>query len=197
MQQSFGQRPMAAPAVVGFLLILVGGVVLAARQVGFDLFGPLGDWGWPLFIIVPGIVLLALSLIPAPPAGIGFAIAGAIVTTVGSLLLYQSRSGDWESWAYAWALIPMAAGAALFLYGLFARSSSMVRGGTWMAGIGAVLFATGGWFFEGLFAGKPQPELTDWWPIVIVAVGAVLLLRYMLTGAGRREEEPKQPRIEH
>ena len=122
-------------------------------------------------------------------------LAGSIVTTVGSLLLYQSRSGDWESWAYAWALIPLAAGAALVLYGLFARSSSMVRGGTWMAGIAAVLFASGAWFFEGLFAGKPRPELIDWWPIVIVAAGAVLVLRAMLTG-GRREEDPMQPPIE-
>ena len=180
---------------MGFLLILVGAVVLAARQFGLDLFGPIGDWGWPLFIIVPGIVLLALSLIPTPPAGIGFAIAGAIVTTVGSLLLYQSQTGHWESWAYAWALIPAAAGAALVLYGMFARSSSMVRGGTWMAGIAAVLFAAGAWFFEGLFAGKPLPELVDWWPIVIVAVGAVLVLRAKLSG-GRREDEPTQPPIE-
>jgi hypothetical protein len=180
MQQSFGQRPVAAPALVGLLLIIVGGVVLAARQFGFDLFGPIGDWGWPLFIIVPGIVLLALSLVPAPPAGIGFAIAGAIVTTVGSLLLYQSRTGHWESWAYAWALIPMAAGAALVLYGSFARSSSMVRGGTWMAGIAAVLFATFAWFFEGMFAGTVRPELIDWWPVLIVGAGAVLVLRAAL-----------------
>jgi hypothetical protein len=187
MQQSCGQRPVAAPALVGLLLIIVGAVVLAARQLGFDLFGPIGDWGWPLFIIVPGIALLALSLLPAPPAGIGFAIAGAIVTTVGSLLLYQSRTGHWESWAYAWALIPMAAGAALVLYGSFARSSSMVRGGTWMAGIAAALFATFAWFFEGMFAGTVRPELIDWWPILIVGAGAVLVLRAALLSGPRDE----------
>jgi hypothetical protein len=188
MQQSFGQRPVAAPAIVGLVLIAVGAVVLLVPQVGFDLFGSIGSWGWPLFIIVPGFVLLAVSLVPAPPQGIGFAIAGAIVTTVGSLLLYQSRTGHWESWAYAWALIPMAAGAALVLYGLYARSSSMVRGGTWMAGIAAVLFATGLWFFEGIFAGELRPDVTEWWPIVIVLIGAVLVLRAVLLATQPRED---------
>jgi len=94
MQQSFGQRSAAAPAVLGLLLIAVGAIFVIARATGWDLSGESGSWGWPLFIIVPGVVLLAMSLVPARPAGIGFAIAGAVVTTVGSILLYQSRTGD-------------------------------------------------------------------------------------------------------
>jgi hypothetical protein len=183
-----------APAIVGFVLIAAGALALVARQAGFDVFASVGSWGWPLFVIVPGLVLLVASLAPAPPAGIGFAIAGAIVTTVGSLLLYQSRTGHWETWAYAWALIPMAAGVALVAYGLYAHRSSMVRGGTWMAGIAAVLFATGAWFFEGLFAGKAVPDSTDWWPLVIVAVGAVLVLRAMLVATERKDSDrPNDP----
>jgi len=196
MQQSFGQRPVAAPAVLGFLLIALGAVVLLAREAGFDMFEQIGTWGWPLFVIVPGLLLLAAALVPRPPRGIGFAIAGAIVTTVGALLLYQSRTGHWESWAYAWALIPMAAGLALIAYGLFSRSSSMVRGGTWMAGIAALLLAIGAWFFEGVFAGGVRPELIEWWPIAIVAVGAVLVLSAMFRGDGRAGGEPGQPRTE-
>jgi hypothetical protein len=196
MQQSFGQRPVAAPAILGFLLIAVGAFVLLAREVGFDVFGQIGTWGWPVFIIVPGLLLLAAALVPSPPRGIGFAIAGAIVTTVGALLLYQSLTGHWESWAYAWALIPMAAGLALIAYGLFSRSSRMVRGGTWMAGIAALMLAIGAWFFEGVFAGGVRPELVEWWPIAIVAVGAVLVLRATFTSDGRHDREPEQPRTE-
>ncbi|HTK45483.1 MAG TPA: hypothetical protein VL749_09055 [Patescibacteria group bacterium] len=193
MQQSFGQRPVAAPAILGFLLIAVGAIVLLAQEIGFDVFGQIGAWGWPLFVIVPGLLLLVAALLPSPPRGIGFAIAGAIVTTVGALLLYQSRTGHWESWAYAWALIPMAAGVALIAYGLYSRSSSMVRGGTWMAGIAALMLAIGAWFFEALFAGGIRPELGEWWPIAIVALGAVIVLRAMFTGDRRREGAPKQP----
>jgi hypothetical protein len=196
MQQSFGQRPVAAPAILGFLLIAVGAIVLLARAVGFDVSGPIAAWGWPLLVIAPGLLLLAAALVPSPPRGIGFAIAGAIVTTVGALLLYQSQSGHWESWAYAWALIPMAAGLALTVYGLFSRSSSMVRGGAWMAGIAALLLAVGWWFFEGVFAGRVRPELVEWWPIAIVVVGAILVIRAMFRGDGRVAEETRQPRTE-
>ena len=191
MQHSMDRRSAMGPAIVGLLLIAVGAVVLIAREAGFDAFGAIGGWGWPFFVIVPGLVLLLAALVPAPPAGIGFAIAGAIVTTVGSLLLYQSRTGHWESWAYAWALIPMAAGVALVLYGTYAHRASMVRGGTWMAGIAVALFAAGAWFFEGIFAGELRPDVTDWWPIAIVAVGAVLVLSAALTP--RQPKEPGQP----
>jgi hypothetical protein len=192
MQQSFGQRPIAAPAVLGLLLVALGVVVLVARQIGVDVPGAIGSWGWPLFIIIPGVVLLAVSLVPAPPNGIGFAVAGAVITTVGSLLLYQSQTQDWESWAYAWALIPMAVGAALVVYGLYAQRSKMVRGGLWTAGIATLLFAFGAWFFEGLYQGQMRPDINEWWPIAIVAVGAVLVLRAVLP-AGQRAD-PDEPR---
>ncbi len=194
MQSSFGQRPMAAPAIVGLLLIAVGAVVLAGRQVGIDPFASVAAWGWPLFVIVPGLVLLAAALVPSPPRGIGFAIAGAIVTTVGLVLLYQSRSGDWESWAYAWAFIPLAAGAALFAYGLYARSSSMVRGGTWLAGIAALLLAIGAWFFQGLFAGELRPDFAEAWPLALIALGALVLIRaFVVPGEVRDAGKPADP----
>ena len=52
------------------------------------------------------------------PRGLGFAIAGTIVTTIGFLLLYQDSTGHWESWAYAWALLTLAAGLGTLIYGL-------------------------------------------------------------------------------
>lgn len=193
MQQSFRQRPMAAPAILGLLLIGVGAVILIARQAGFDPFGVFSEWGWPFFIIVPGVVLLALSLVPAPPNGIGFAVAGAVITTVGGILLYQSRTEDWESWAYLWALIPLAVGGALVLYGLYAGHPRMVRGGLWTGGIAAILLAFGAWFFEGLFRGQMRPEMNDWWPIAIVVVGAVLVLRALLLAGPRDSGQPHDP----
>jgi hypothetical protein len=178
MQQSFGSRPVSAPAVLGVLFIALGATTLVARELGFDLFTSIGSWGWPFFVIVPGVVLLAAALVPAPPKGIGFATAGAIVTTVGALLLYQSRADHFESWAYAWALIPFAAGLATALYGLFARERKMVTTGTTMAAIAAGLFLVGAWFFEGIFAGENRlTDMNAWWPIgVIVLGGAIVLL---------------------
>jgi len=187
--QSFDRRSVTAPAVLGVLLITLGAITLFVREVGFDVFAAIGSWGWPFFVIVPGLVLLAASLVPVPPRGIGFAIAGAIVTTVGALLLYQSASDHFESWAYAWALIPLASGAAMALYGLFARERKMVTTGTTMAAIAAGLFLVGAWFFEGIFAGERR--LTDvdaWWPIGVIVVGGAIVLLAVV------QREPKVAR---
>ena len=111
-----------------------------------------------------------------PPKGLGFAIAGSIVTAIGILLLYQSSTGHWESWAYAWAVIPMAAGIGSFLYGALTRTSGLITGGLWLAAIGAILLIVGAWFFEGIFAGEERfAESGNWWPVAAVAIGAVIL----------------------
>jgi hypothetical protein len=192
MQQSLGNRPSMAPAVIGVLLIAVGAVALALRELGPNVLPSIGVWGWPFFIIVPGVVLLGLALVPTPPRGIGFATAGAIVTTVGALLLYQWRTAHWESWAYAWALIPMSTGVAMALYGLFARARGLVTTGIWMAAIAAILFGFGAWFFEGLFAGEDRiVDAGNWWPIAVIAIGAVLAMRAFLAPA--RADAPPAP----
>jgi hypothetical protein len=186
MQQSLGQRPVTAPAVVGLLLILVGAVVLIARTAGVNLLDQIGPWGWPLFIIVPGLVLLGASLLPARPTGVGFATSGSVVTAVGLLLAYQQQSGHWESWAYAWALLPGAAGVGLLLYGLYASEGAMVRRGLLLATIAAVLFAVGAWFFEGLFAGDVRPDSLELWPVMLIVLGGLIVLSAFLR-AGVRE----------
>lgn len=181
MQQSVGNRQVLGPAIIGVLLIAVGAGALAMREFGTNILPSIGVWGWPLFIIVPGVLLLGLSLVPAPPRGIGLATAGAIVTTVGLLLLYQWRTGHWESWAYAWTLIPLGTGVAMALYGLFARARNLVTSGLWMAAIAALLFGAGAWFFEGLFAGEDRlVDAGNWWPVAVVALGAILIVRAII-----------------
>lgn len=193
MQQSVGRRAGMAPAVLGLLLIGVGGVALVLRAAGINLFESVGSWGWPLFIIVPGLVLLSLALVPRPPQGIGFAIGGSIVTAVGGILLYQWQTGHWESWSYAWALIPGAAGLAQVLYGAFARDGAMIGRGLWMAGIAAVLFVVGAWFFESIFAGDEPWRQVDWWPVGLVLIGAIVLIGAFLRPAVTSPGPPAGP----
>jgi hypothetical protein len=178
MQQTLQHpRNSAATAVVGLLLIVGGGAMLALRQAGVDVFEAVGTWGWPFFVIVPGLVLLAMAVVPTPPRGISFAIAGSVVTTVGGLLLYQTQTGNWESWAYAWALIPLAVGVAMLVYGGLARVPGLVTAGLWTGGIAAIVLMVGAWFFGGLFAGLDRPtEIGNWWPVAAIAVGLLLLL---------------------
>jgi hypothetical protein len=188
MQQSVGQRPVTGPAVLGLLLMGVGAAVLLARAAGFNLFETVGAGGWPLFILIPGVILLVASLIPARPNGVGLAIAGAIVTTVGLVLLYQWQTGHWASWAYTWTLLPGAAGVAQVLYGLFAGARDIVTRGLWMTAIAGLLFAIGAWYFEGLFAGEPRAQGIDWWPIGLIVIGGIVV-----TGGFLRPAAPTNP----
>lgn len=181
MQQSFFRRPTTRLEFAGLVLIGVGWAALVLRALGPDVLPSIAAQGWPVFIIIPGVVLLALSLAAVPPRGVGLATGGAAVTTVGSLLLYQSQTGHWESWAYAWALIPAAGGIAMATYGAITRTRPLVTSGTWMAGIAFGLFVAGAWFFEGLFAGEPRPlDLVNAWPIGVMVLGVLLILAAIL-----------------
>lgn len=127
--------------------------------------------------LLPGLGMLGAGVLLPVPRGVGLAVVGAVVTAVGALLLYQSQSGHWESWAYAWALLPAATGATLFLYGALARDRGMRSTGAWLLTIALVVFVVGAWFFEGLFAGEPRPaDLGSWWPIAVIIVGVSLAI---------------------
>jgi hypothetical protein len=181
MQQTVEPRSVTGPAVFGIVLIVAGGVALVARATGLDVFAAIGPWGWPFFIIVPGLSLLALSIVPARPAGIGFATAGAIVSTVGLILLYQSRTGNWESWAYAWALIPGSVGLALLVYGAFSRHARMVRAGAWMAAVFGSIFVGGAWYFERLFSDDLAGlDPLEWGPLLLIGLGVIIAVRAIL-----------------
>jgi hypothetical protein len=167
---------------LGAVLILVGVAAVVARSVDVDLGALIGEQSWPALVIVPGLVLIGLAFVARPPDGLGFAIAGSIVTTIGMILLVQANTGAWASWAYVWTLIPGAAGIGMTIYGLLTRSRELVGNGARLAAIAGVLFIAGWWYFETLFTTGEQPaDLGTWWPLVLIAVGTVIAIRALLT----------------
>jgi hypothetical protein len=182
------ERPLDSPSrggvVVGLILIVIGGLFLAERQLGFQV----GRFGWPLFVIVPGIVLLAGSLAAGPREGTGLAIAGGITTMVGVVLAVQNATGLWATWAYAWALVgPGGTGLGLAVYGLVRRQPDVVASGVRSLGVGLALFAIFGIFFEGVIglSGPPFLRESDFLPIALVGLGVVLLGWGLLRGRAR------------
>lgn len=75
---------------------------------------------------------------------------GAMLIAVGLILLYQNATQHWESWAYAWALIPAAVGIAQLLRGMLTGDRRAARRGLSSATFFLVLFALGFSFFEGV-----------------------------------------------
>lgn len=170
-------------AAIGALAIVVGVAAYALELASIDVAEWLGGSGWTLFIIVPGVLLILASFFLEGDGALSAIIGGTIVTTVGSLLLYQDQTAHYESWAYAWALIPAAVGVALIVHGLrFHQEHKLSIGGRMIAAFGAV-FLVGAWYFETIFRTNESPfNLGDNWPIALVALGAVLFVVGLLRG---------------
>ncbi len=163
------------PLVLGAVLVGVGIVFLVAQQMAVDI----GAGGWPLWVLIPGVVILAGGLAVGGEVGSGFSAVGSMIAMTGLLLFYQDRTGHWESWAYAWALVaPGAVGAGLFLHGLVSGRPDLVRGGAAAATTGVAIFLVGALFFEVLLGigGHPLGQTGDMLlPAAVVVLGVLIL----------------------
>jgi hypothetical protein len=170
--------------IMGAVLILVGALFLAERTFGVEL----GRFGWPLFVIVPGILLMAWSLTVKGREGSGLAVSGAITTVVGLVLAVQNATGLWATWAYAWALVgPGATGVGLIFYGTARHQRDLVSAGLRSLGGGLALFAVFGLFFEGIIGLSGEPFLlnSDLLPVALIGLG-VVLVGWSVVGGRRR-----------
>ena len=152
----------------GVILILLG-VLFLASEIYPDIFN---FWSWPFILIGLGILFLLWALITMNG---GLAIPGMILSGLGGIFYYQEVTQDWESWAYVWALIPGFVGLGILLSGLIDKKFKQnLSGGVTLILISAILFFAFGTQF-GL-----QPAITVYWPVLLIALGAVALIRALL-----------------
>jgi hypothetical protein len=168
------RRGSSGTALLGILLITVGIFFFIGQWLSID-------WGaatWPFYVIAPGLALMAWGLTQRD--GSGLTVAGSIVTMVGLVLLYQNTTGNWESWAYAWALVgPGGSGLGMLLYGTRSGNRKMARDGFWQIMVAIGLFVAGFIFFEGIIgiSGERLP-LPEWLlPVAVIAIGLLVLVR--------------------
>ncbi|UCH27630.1 MAG: hypothetical protein JSV66_08335 [Trueperaceae bacterium] len=171
---------------IGIALICLGGFFLLVQA--FDL--NVGSFAWPFFIIIPGLLLFG-GMAVGGKSSAGLAVPGSIVTTVGLILFVQNLTGHFESWSYAWALIPTAVGVGLVIQGGLATDESLREQGLQLARIGVLMFLAFGVFFEmfifqnffGSFVGRVVL------PLLLIGGGAYLLLRNKRSGEESESEE--------
>jgi len=179
--------------VFGLLLILAGGAFLVSSVSGVDL----GRWGWPVFVIAPGLVLLLVGLAIRSEGGLGAAIPGGLILSTGLLLAFQDATDTYASWAYAWALIaPGSVGVTLFLFGLTHARMDLIDAGLRTAAVGLGLFIGFGLFFENVIAideGHGSNALRDAMPFLAVAMGIVIVLINLLPHHDRDRTEANAP----
>lgn len=168
---------------VGAILIGIGVVLLVERFTSIDL----AEAGWPLFVIVPGLALLAWGLTISGREGVGLAVGGGITTVVGLILAVQNLTGLWATWAYAWALVgPGGSGLGMLAHGLTHRDQGLVTNGLRSLGTGLALFVAFGLFFEGIVGLSGRPFLsTDVGPYLLIGVGVIIVLAGLIRGRPR------------
>jgi hypothetical protein len=162
--------------------VVVGLFALLVAFAGVDL----TQYGWPLFVIVPGLTLLVVGFVGV---GQGASIPGGVVTVLGLLLAYQSSTGDWATWAFAWALVaPGGVGLGMYLQALRDRDVHALRTGRSLMYIAVIIFMIGFVLFESIlgisgrdygFFGKAAL------PILLIVIGVILLWRQRARAAGR------------
>jgi hypothetical protein len=156
------------------VLVVVGLFALGVVLFGIDL----TQYGWPLFVIIPGLTLLVVGFLGG---GQGASIPGGIVTMLGLLLAYSNSTGDWPSWAFAWSLIvPFGVGLGMYLQALRDRDAVALRRARTLMFVGALIFMIGFVLFEsilgisdmdyGVFGKAALPGL-------LVVIGIILLVR--------------------
>jgi hypothetical protein len=167
-------RGGGSSGALGVVLVVVGLFALGIVLFGVDL----TQYGWPLFVIVPGLTLLVVGFLGG---GSGASVPGGIVTMLGLVLAYQSSTGDWASWAFAWSLIaPFGVGLGLYLQALRDRDPGTLRTGRTLMFVGLLIFMIGFVFFEsilgisgldyGIFGKAALPAL-------LIVIGIILLVR--------------------
>jgi len=102
---------------------------------------------WPLLILLPGVALV-FAANSGGRAASGLIFPGAVIAGTGALLLYQSITGHWESWAYAWTLYPVFVGMAMRFNGQRMNINKEVEVGEGLIKYGLLAFATLALMFE-------------------------------------------------
>lgn len=134
---------------------------------------PLMGWNliWPLFVLLPGLVMLSIALYGGRGGAAAMSMPGTFVTGVGTMLFVQNLTGYWDSWAYAWTLLGVFMGLGFTLMGQRLDAPSLSSIGRWFVMGGLAAFAFFGIFFELLIFQTGGVVL----PMLLIAAGLYLL----------------------
>ena len=164
---------------LGGILIGTGVVLLIVNTFGLLFNFSLGQILWPLWFVLPGLLLMwpAYNMTPDDDRTWAWlAIPGALLTTLGGMFVFMSMFNHFEAWAYAWPLLPISVlWAVLYInrydqdFGAEHGLRQAIRILFWiMVGFGA--------FFELMIFHNIFSSVL--WPLVLVAGGIYLINRH-------------------
>ncbi len=184
-------RPSNAALVGGTLLIGFGLLTLVSQ-----FFRDVQFWSylWPLAVVLCGALFFAGMFLGGRQVS-GLAIPGTIIAGIGLLLLYQSLTSHWESWAYSWALIVVFVGLGIFIMGAYAGDEARRRAGVQVMKVGAILFVVFGAFFEMIFSADRALGFRGLlFPALLILLGAYFIVS-RLGLLGQRQKPTTEPTV--
>jgi hypothetical protein len=160
MEESPGRKRAREPLLIGVVLVLIGGVLLFAREI--PEIGP----------YIPLVVGLGLLVMFALTREYGWLIGGGVVTGVGvGVVLATSARGDLAGAGFLLSLGLgfLAIWAVSYLLRLPERHWWPLIPGLILGTIGAAVYL-----------GGAALDLLSLWPLILVAIGIVLVARALL-----------------
>jgi hypothetical protein len=175
MERSAGGQAI----VMGVILILIGTIYLAIEFIPRLREIDVAHYGWPVFIIVPGLVLIGVA--GAVPEASGLCVPGALVVVAGLVLGVQNIFNLFATATYTWALVvPGGVGLGMWLQGLVDEEPALRMSGAQTIGAGFIIFLFSALFFESIthVSGIRFPLLVRLLlPLMMIVVGIVVVAR--------------------
>jgi hypothetical protein len=152
-----------------------GRVIAALLLIGLGVMSLMGvGLLWPLFILVPGLLMLAGAFGGGRTGAAALAIPGMIITGTGALLFTQNLTGYWESWSYAWTLYGVFLGMGFMLMGQQFDDDSLHRVGRGFVNVSLVMFGIFAFFFEIVIGVSGRGPLNA---LILIGLGLFLMTR--------------------
>jgi hypothetical protein len=174
--------------VMGVILILIGTIYLAVELIPRHLLDiDIAHYGWPVFVIVPGLVLIGVA--GATPDASGLCIPGGIVITAGLVLMFTNIFDLFATATYTWALVvPGGVGLGMWVQGLINDQPALKASGSRTMGTGFIIFLLAALFFESIVhvSGILFPLVVRLLlPVLVIVVGIVVMVRRTLPAPAR------------
>lgn len=168
--QSSSTRTVREPLIGGLVLVGLGVVLLLAQ------YAP------AVGVYVPLVVGLALLAVFAVRRSYGALVAGAIVTGVGiGVAIAANASGE-----IAGAAVLLSLGGGFVGIWLLSQLFGLAERHWWPLVPGSILLFIG----SALAIGGGAMSLITYWPVVLIAVGVLIVLRALLPADRRDEVSP-------
>jgi hypothetical protein len=127
------------------------------------------------FILAAVFLRIVWLLIPA-----------SIVGLIGLVLLFCALTGAWSAWAVLWTVVPFSVGLPLLLIGIFQKNDGVKLAGIILCGFAGLAFAA-----MSAFIATSSLLVRLIGPVVILALGALLIVSALVRKPGTPEAAPK------